>query len=254
MKNKLLSIILIAIMVLTVVPSVSFADEHDHDPSVDDIFGEQVESTVPSNAVDPSDPSDLGDPSDPGEPDQPTEQTTEPTTTTTTTTTTKHVHTYSVRTKKATCSKNGVKTYICSCGYFYSVEVPKLNHNRFQYVTTAATYFVQGAKSKTCILCGEVLSQIGFGKKALNKSCFKLSKGYKQFKVAYKKVSGAKGFQVRYKTSGKWVKKTYNSKKSVTKTIKVSSYGTYSVQVRVFKKVNGKKVYSVWTKSRKVSI
>lgn len=247
MKNKLLSIILIAIMVLTVIPSLAFA-------SNDDPFAEDVFDAEPVGTTVPSEPSDPGDPSDPSDPSDPAEQTTE-STSTTTTTTTKHVHTYSVRTtKKATCSENGVRTYFCSCGYSYSQAIPKLNHNRIQKITTSATYFVQGSKATTCILCGKVLNQVNFGKKSLSKSCFKLTKGYKQFKITYKKVSGAKGFQVRFKTSGKWTKKTYNIKKNVTKTIKVSSYGTYSVQVRVFKKVNGKKVYSKWTKSRKISI
>ena len=92
----------------------------------------------------------------------------------------------------------------------------------------------------------------------------KLSKGKKQIKVSWKKVSSVSGYQVQYSTSKKFTKKTTksvtikgNKSKSPSKTIKsLKAKKTYYVRVRTYKNVkfNGKtvKVYSGWSKVKSV--
>ncbi len=80
----------------------------------------------------------------------------------------------------------------------------------------------------------------------------KITSGKKQIKIKYTKAKNVVGFQVRYKIKGKWVTKTFNTKKSATKTIKNLKKGKYKVQIRVFTK--GKKAYSSWSKTKTVKV
>ena len=82
----------------------------------------------------------------------------------------------------------------------------------------------------------------------------KAVKGKKQFKVTYKKVKNATGFQVRYRIKGKWKVKTFKAKKNATKLIKKLKKGTYKVQVRAMVKQGKLKAYSAWAKVKKVKI
>lgn len=82
---------------------------------------------------------------------------------------------------------------------------------------------------------------------------FKLTAGKKLFKVKYTAVPNAVGFQIRYKIKGKWTVKTFNSAKSVTKTIKKLKSGkNYKVQIRAFSQ--NQKVYSNWSKAKTVKV
>ena len=80
----------------------------------------------------------------------------------------------------------------------------------------------------------------------------KFISGKKQFKIKYTKVKNAVGFQVRYKVKGKWIIKTFNTKKSTTVTIKKLKKGKCKIQVRAFSK--GKKSFSKWTAVKTVKI
>lgn len=91
-------------------------------------------------------------------------------------------------------------------------------------------------------------------KPTIKNTNLKLSGGKKRITIKYKKVSNADGFQVKYKLKGKWIFKTYNSKKSVTKVIKGLKKGKYKVQVRAFSKVGKSKVYSNWTKAKTIKV
>ena len=76
----------------------------------------------------------------------------------------------------------------------------------------------------------------------------------KKFTVSWKKNADADGYQVQYKL--KKAKKFSNLKKSTTK-VKVKSKKLkkgqkYIFQVRTYKKVNGKKVYGKWVKTKAV--
>lgn len=90
----------------------------------------------------------------------------------------------------------------------------------------------------------------------------KLTKGKKQIKVTWKKVSGVKGYQIQYSTSKKFTAKTskkanIGKQKTTSKTIKkLKSKKTYYVRIRTYKtvKFNGKtvKVYSKWSSAKKI--
>ncbi len=95
-------------------------------------------------------------------------------------------------------------------------------------------------------------------KKPKKTSISKITAQKKGFKVTWKKVSNAKGYQVKYSTSKKFTKKTSKTatvKKATTtsKTVKdLKKKKTYYIKVRSYKTVNGKKVYSDWSNVKKV--
>ena len=85
----------------------------------------------------------------------------------------------------------------------------------------------------------------------------KLSKGKKKFTVTWAKVSGVKGYQVQYSTDKKFKKNnksvTVTKQKTTKATVKnLKSKKKYYVRVRTYKTVNGKKVYSSWSKVKSV--
>ncbi len=82
---------------------------------------------------------------------------------------------------------------------------------------------------------------------------FKVKSGKKSFKVTYKKVKGAVGFQVKYKQGKTWKTKLYKTKKTVTKKIKAKK-GTCKLKIRSYKKEFNQKIYSKWTKAKKVTV
>ena len=68
-----------------------------------------------------------------------------------------HTHSYSTETSKsATCKEEGLKTYVCKCGYSYTSSTPKLTtHSYTLTATKAATCAQAGTKKFTCSVCGE---------------------------------------------------------------------------------------------------
>lgn len=85
----------------------------------------------------------------------------------------------------------------------------------------------------------------------------KLSKGKKKFTVTWSKISGVKGYQIQYSTDKKFKKNnksvTITKQKTTKATIKkLKSKKKYYVRVRTYKTVNGKKVYSSWSKVKSV--
>ena len=85
----------------------------------------------------------------------------------------------------------------------------------------------------------------------------KIKAAKKAVSVEWKKVSGVKGYQIQVATDKKFKKnkKTVNIKKQkTTKTTvkKLKAKKKYYVRVRTYKIVNGKKVYSSWSKVKSV--
>lgn len=83
-----------------------------------------------------------------------------------------------------------------------------------------------------------------------------LTKASKAFTVKWKKQSDAEGYEIQYSTA-----KTFKSKKTVTikkastvsKKIKsLKSKKTYYVRIRTYKTIDGKKVYSGWSKVKSI--
>ena len=85
----------------------------------------------------------------------------------------------------------------------------------------------------------------------------KVKAAKKAISVIWKKVSGVKGYQVQVATDKKFKKnkKTVIIKKQkTTKTTfkKLKAKKKYYVRIRTYKTVNGKKVYSAWSKVKSV--
>ena len=85
----------------------------------------------------------------------------------------------------------------------------------------------------------------------------KVKAAKKAISVIWKKVSGVKGYQVQVATDKKFKKnkKTVTIKKQkTTKTTvkKLKAKKKYYVRMRKYKTVNGKKVYSAWSKVKSV--
>lgn len=85
----------------------------------------------------------------------------------------------------------------------------------------------------------------------------KLSKGKKKFTVTWAKVSGVKGYQIQYSSDKKFKKNnksvTVTKQKTTKATVKkLKSKKKYYVCVRTYKTVNGKKIYSSWSKVKSV--
>lgn len=81
----------------------------------------------------------------------------------------------------------------------------------------------------------------------------KLSKGKKKFTVKLKKVSGAKGYQIRYSLKKSFATDYFKTTTKTSKTIKTKkSKKYYYVQVRSYKVVKGVKCYGSWSSVKKV--
>ena len=116
----------------------------------------------------------------------------------------------------------------------------------------AATYLALGyTGDKVCSVCGMVISR-GTTITKLKLGTPTVKAGKKRITVKYKAVSGATGFQIRYKKAkGKWVIKKYKGNKSCSKVFKKLKRGKkYSVQIRAVKG----STYSDWSKIKIVKV
>lgn len=117
----------------------------------------------------------------------------------------------------------------------------------------SATLFAKGySGDKVCNKCGNVAKKgHKIAKKSPKFSYFKIKTGKKKITINYKKIKSVKGFQVRLSSYGvKTKKKTFAASKSVSKKIKNLKASYYFIEFRVYKKENGKKVYSSWSASK----
>lgn len=67
-----------------------------------------------------------------------------------------HTHSYTGKvTKAATCTKDGVKTYTCSCGSSYTEVIAKTGHKFGEYKSNVDfTCMEDGTKTAVCSVCG----------------------------------------------------------------------------------------------------
>lgn len=162
-----------------------------------------------------------------------------------------------------TCTKTG-KTAGSHCSVCQKVIkaqkiVAKLSHKTKTIGKKSATYFAKGSTGKKiCTVCNKTISKAkSIAKKVLKKPSVTIKAGKRIITVKYKNVSGATGFQIRYRQSGKksWTVKTYTSKKTVTKTLKFLKKGkNYNVQVRALVKKGSQKAYSKWSNVKTVKV
>ena len=148
--------------------------------------------------------------------------------------------------------------YTCvGCGITQSVDIDdSVDNHTIKVTSKASTYFATGYKNrKTCTVCGKVVAKgTTVAKKVLKTPTVKYTavKG-KKIKVKYSKVTGATGFQVRYKVKGakKWTIKKFNSTKAKTVYLtKLKAGKKYYVQTRAFVKSGSKTAYSKWSKQK----
>ena len=104
------------------------------------------------------------------------------------------------------------------------------------------------------------LSVEAAAKNTVKTSITKVESKAKGFKVTWKKKSKIKGYQIQYSTSSKFKKsstKTKTISKAKTKSATISKLKgcnvKYYVRVRTYKTSKGKKIYSSWSKSKKVT-
>lgn len=97
-------------------------------------------------------------------------------------------------------------------------------------------------------------------KNTVKTSITKVESKAKGFKVTWKKKSKIKGYQIQYSTSSKFKKSSTKSKtisKAKTKSATISKLKgcnkKYYVRVRTYKTSKGKKIYSSWSKTKKVT-
>ncbi len=93
-------------------------------------------------------------------------------------------------------------------------------------------------------------------KVSLNKAAIKKVKGGKKsLKVKWGKVAGASGYEVSCKTGKKTVKKIVKGAGKVSVKIgKLKKGKKYTVKVRAWKTVNGKKYYGKWSSAKKAKV
>ena len=176
--------------------------------------------------------------------------------------------------KAPTCTENGYTQagYCTVCGYNeVSTVIPATGHNF-------------GNNSANCLVCGtanpnyvaptqptpnpspaptptptptqptQTSKPVAKPKSAKIK---KVKAAKKAIAVEWKKVSGVKGYQVQVATDKKFKKNKKNASVKKQKTTKVTikklkAKKKYYVRIRTYKTVNGKKVYSAWSKVKTV--
>ena len=121
----------------------TISDKHD---SENDNPVQQEETSQPGTAVTPSQPATTTQPSAPMKPTAPSEQS--------------HTHSYSSSvTTNPTCTKNGVKTFSCSCGDTYTETLSATGHHYEGEETTEARCTTTGVMTYTCS-CGASYTEV----------------------------------------------------------------------------------------------
>lgn len=153
---------------------------------------------------------------------------------------------YDASSKKYVLYKNITNPNINTC------KVTGLASNK-KYDFKVRAYQIDDSE-KTYASFGAVVSQYtSIAKPKLNSA---KSTSKKKIKASWSKVGGASGYQVMWSTyknfsknyKTKSVKAKYSSKTVTT----AQSKKTYYVRVRAYKTINGKKVYSQWSSTKKV--
>ncbi|MBQ7739809.1 MAG: InlB B-repeat-containing protein [Eubacterium sp.] len=170
-----------------------------------------------------------------------------------------HIHQYISRVVAPTCTENGYTEKMCSiCGDTVKTDFTfATGHKAIAVKAVSATFKATGktAGSK-CSVCGKILKAQKSVAKLKSPKLSKVTKAKKAFSAKWVKINGIDGYQIRYSLeSNMKSSKTVNVKKSVTskKVSKLKAKKTYYVQIRAYKTINGKKIYSSWSAKKKVT-
>lgn len=143
-------------------------------------------------------------------------------------------------TKEPTCTATGIKTYTCSCGDSYTETIPKTAHS-YKKVTIASTYFEKGYTANKCSKCGAISNKKYTSLKTMSAPKTS-SNSTSSIKLSWGKVSGAKGYVVYQKKSGKWSRIKVTASNSYTVS-KLKSGTTYQFCVKPYTKSGTKTIY-----------
>ena len=160
-----------------------------------------------------------------------------------------HEHIYEATiTKNPTCVEDGIKTYICECGYSYTEKIPATGH-KYTNTVVKPTYFEQGYTLHQCSTCGN-----SYKDNHTNKLEFASVSGFKvssttasSAKLTWNKVSGTEGYIIyKYDNAKKtWTRVVKTKNTSNTYTVsKLNAGTTYKFAVKAYKTVDGKEVTS----------
>ena len=162
--------------------------------------------------------------------------------------------------KKVTI-ENGVKEIgahafnCCICSIIVPKSVTKIGKEAIGYWSGDKSGDIVTIKGYYNTVAEKYAKKNGVKFVALNPKTpkFSVKSGKKCFKVTYKKVKNAVGFQVKYKQGKTWKTKLFETQKTVTKKIKAKK-GTCKVKIRSYKIEYNKKIYSKWTKLKKITV
>lgn len=160
-----------------------------------------------------------------------------------------HTHTFGdwIVSKQATVNNEGEKTRLCSsCGYQETEKISKLSTPLPTPTTTPNT----PKATETPIPITKKVTAPGSPKITSAKNNKK-----KTISLSWKKISGTTGCEIQYSTNKKFKKaksKTTTKTKLVIKKLKAKK--TYYFRVRAYVLDGNKKVYSKWSKIKKVKV
>lgn len=167
------------------------------------------------------------------------------------------VYTYDAKNKKWVLVAKTKSTSFKTNYYVNKGKKVKVKGNS-QYKFRVRAYYSVSVNGTVYTKYGDFTDIIGVTKISAPASP-KAKKGKNSFKLSWKKVSNASGYEITYATDLKFKKNkkvcNVNKGKTTSTTIKKLKAGkTYYVKVRAYQTVNGKKVYSGYTKTVKVKI
>ena len=150
-----------------------------------------------------------------------------------------HEHSYQeVISKNATCTEDGIKTFICNCGYSYEETIPATGHN-YAVSIVKPTYANTGYTLHECSNCGDEYRDSYIPKLVLsNIKGLKATTTSSSIKLIWNKVKDANGYVI-YQNSKK-IKTTSGTSYTVSKLKAGTSYKFY---VKPYVKSNSKTVY-----------
>lgn len=167
------------------------------------------------------------------------------------------VYTYDAKKKKWVLVAKTESTSFKTNYYVNNGKKVKVKGNS-QYKFRVRAYYSASVNGTVYTKYGDFTDIIGVTKISAPASP-NAKKGKNSFKLSWKKVSNASGYEITYATDSKFKKNkkvcNVNKGKTTSATIKKLKAGkTYYVKVRAYQNVNGKKVYSGYTKTVKVKI
>ena len=171
-------------------------------------------------------------------------------------------HTYSKQVVLPTYDEQGYTIYTCEvCNYSYKDDFTDKLERPTEKPTPSPTPTPSPAPSPTPTPTPTQPQPTTTAPKPVLKpkstKFKKVKPAKKAVSVEWKKVSGVKGYQVQVATDKKFKKnkKTATVKKQKTTKVtikKLKAKKKYYVRIRTYKTVNGKKIYSSWSKVKKV--